>query len=339
MVIAIETGVMQRCADDDVGASSTGARNTSSMIASLQDKAVSALGEKCEDVLQQLGSDVSLLPLSARVQLLAIARRRKCLDDTTLSSLVDKGITTLDVSESRVGDAAVCGAAQSGSLHCVTTADLRRSACTHGCAEALARGAPKLRLLRVQGDVAAGMLEELVRPLSEHSAVHWEELNDSEQYLRMLPRLRFLVWPRIPESALIRLRASRPGIIVLGKRGQVLLPRDAAAVPITSSRHLPAEVDLRVSCDAYLIAGMSPEAVRPQPGKTEALDRSMNRKPLPQRFKAAVESTRSVSYLKRNQPSLKRMKHCDARRSSIDLHALIRTKALHPTVKKTYAIE
>lgn len=319
----------------------------SNHVPSLQCLCVSVIAVSLEDAVSELGDAASLLPLTARAQLLAVARRRRCLSDSLLCLFAGPGMPTLDVSKSRrVTDASVASLARDGYLLHTTSADLRGSSVSHLSSEALARGMPSLEYLRVGGDssdAARGIASELCRPLREHDFSDWEELlSHPQQTLRPFPKLRFLVWPEAPDSALKHIQRARPGLLVLGARLNVLAPSDSVQTtshPHVNSAHMPRCADLRNACDESLVSDLSYAALRPSPGVTEAANRRACA-PLAQRFKEAYQSRRIKPERQRSENFGGNAKH--ARRSAaaewqqLNLSALVQSKALHPTVLKRY---
>ena len=101
------------------------------------DELVDAAGESLRHVV----------PCDVRDALLAVARRRRCLDDATLRALVDDSTTIIDASGcggGRVTDAGIAALAARRALRNVTAVDLSRCDGVTAAGLRISRAAPRL---------------------------------------------------------------------------------------------------------------------------------------------------------------------------------------------------
>ena len=118
---------------------------------------VDLLAAHVDELIELAGEALRALPPDARHALLAVARRKGCLDDAALDALVDETATALDVSGcgDAVTDTGVRALAARGALRSVVAADITscRGITADGIRE-LVSGAPNLEVLRCGGDPA-----------------------------------------------------------------------------------------------------------------------------------------------------------------------------------------
>ena len=118
---------------------------------------VDLLAAHVDELIEVAGEALRALPPDARHALLAVARRKGCLDDAALDALVDETATALDVSGcgDAVTDTGVRALAARGALRSVVAADITscRGITADGIRE-LVSGAPNLEVLRCGGDPA-----------------------------------------------------------------------------------------------------------------------------------------------------------------------------------------
>ena len=118
---------------------------------------VDLLAAHVDELIEVAGEALRALPPDTRHALLAVARRKGCLDDAALGALMDETATVLDVSGcgDAVTDTGVRALVARGALRSIVAADITscRGITTDGIRE-LVSGAPNLEVLRCGGDLA-----------------------------------------------------------------------------------------------------------------------------------------------------------------------------------------
>ena len=177
------------------------------------------LARHVDELVDAGGESLRHLPCDVRDALLAVARRRRCLDDATLRALVDESTTIIDASGcggGRVTDAGIAALAARRALRNVTAVDLSRcDGVTAAGLRILARAAPRLRTLRCGGDATCNAACEAAMPgivprLEDGGGVDdWEtraEVDstnvDGDNFASFEPHsratsLEWLVWPDV----------------------------------------------------------------------------------------------------------------------------------------------
>ena len=127
------------------------------------------LARHVDELVDAAGDALRHLPCDVRDALLAVARRRRCLDDAALRALVDESTTIIDASGCgggrRVTDAGIAALAARRALRNVTAVDLSRcDGITAAGLLILARAAPRLRTLRCGGDATCNAACEAAMP-------------------------------------------------------------------------------------------------------------------------------------------------------------------------------
>ena len=210
------------------------------------DELVDAAGESLRHVV----------PCDVRDALLAVARRRRCLDDATLRALVDDSTTIIDASGcggGRVTDAGIAAVAARRALRNVTAVDLSRcDGVTAAGLRILARAAPRLRTLRCGGDATCNAACEAAMPgivprLEDGGGVDdWETRAEAEVDSTDVPThgddfdcfepcharatsLEWLVWPDVRPDTRATISRQCPRIRIVAPPREVHL-RAAAAV-------------------------------------------------------------------------------------------------------------
>lgn len=214
---------------------------------------VDLLAAHVDELIELAGEALRALPPDARHALLAVARRKGCLDDAALDALVDETATALDVSGcgDAVTDTGVRALAARGALRSVVAADITscRGITADGIRE-LVSGAPNLEVLRCGGDPACdaacrdaiaparpggGVLPRLLDS-RRRSLESWEALGEDDDVLDFRKpdsvgvsafgegarALRWLVWPDVD-------RVSRGRVARRCPRVRVIAPSPEAA--------------------------------------------------------------------------------------------------------------
>ena len=126
------------------------------------------LARHVDELVDAGGESLRHLPCDVRDALLAVARRRRCLDDAALRALVDESTTIIDASGcggGRVTDAGIAALAARRALRNVTAVDLSRcDGVTAAGLRILARAAPILQTLRCGGDATCNAACEAAMP-------------------------------------------------------------------------------------------------------------------------------------------------------------------------------
>lgn len=214
---------------------------------------VDLLAAHVDELIELAGEALRALPPDARHALLAVARRKGCLDDAALDALVDETATALDVSGcgDAVTDTGVRALAARGALRSVVAADITscRGITADGIRE-LVSGAPNLEVLRCGGDPACdaacrdaiaparpggGVLPRLLDS-RRRSLESWEALGEDDDVLDFRKpdsvgvsafgegarALRWIVWPDVD-------RVSRGRVARRCPRVRVIAPSPEAA--------------------------------------------------------------------------------------------------------------
>ncbi|KAF8391550.1 hypothetical protein HHK36_023856 [Tetracentron sinense] len=193
------------------------------------------LGKHFEDITADLSEIAANFPADIKMAMLAIARRRKLLNDEVLISLAESSWEILDISGSDVSDsglakvAEICQSLQAVDIsRCSKVTPLGVSELVHHCRS--------LEILRYGGcprsDYTARRCLGILKPeLNNAEGESWEEL-DTVEIAKGAQSLRWLVWPKIDEDSQESLATECPRIIVnpkpspFGFRG-VEVPREA----------------------------------------------------------------------------------------------------------------
>ncbi|XP_047961149.1 uncharacterized protein LOC125205954 isoform X2 [Salvia hispanica] len=193
------------------------------------------VGCNLEDIIDDLAEIAVAFPSDIKMVLVAIARRRKLLNDDVLIALADSSWEILDVSGSDVSDSGLCHVVNI--CHNLKAIDIRL--CTRltptGVSELLQR-CRSLQILRWGGctrsDYVVRRCLSLLEPnLNDVGGDSWEDLDAVE--LIQGASLRWLVWPTIDKNSQETLTSECPRIVVnpkpslLGYRGTEV-PREAA---------------------------------------------------------------------------------------------------------------
>ncbi|KAJ0974689.1 hypothetical protein J5N97_016654 [Dioscorea zingiberensis] len=195
------------------------------------------IGRHLEDIVADLTEIAAGFPSEIKLALVAIAKRRRLLNDDVLVALADTSWDILDISGSDVTDLGLAKVAQECSF--LKAVDISR--CEHittAGVSALTCHCRSLEILRCGGcprsDFTARRCLNILKPkLNDMEEESWEEL-DSMDIGNGAQSLRWLVWPRIDEASKMTLSTECPRIIVnpqpspLGIRG-VQVPTEALA--------------------------------------------------------------------------------------------------------------
>jgi len=214
------------------------------------------LARHVDELVDAAGDSLRHLPCDVRDALLAVARRRRCLDDAALRALVDESTTIIDASGCgggrRVTDAGIAALAARRALRNVTAVDLSRcDGVTAAGLRILTRAAPRLRTLRCGGDATCNAACEAAMPgivprLEDGGGVDdWEtraevdstDVVDGDDVSEPLDdfeparatSLEWLVWPDVRPDTRATISRRCPRIRIVAPPREVHL-RAAAAV-------------------------------------------------------------------------------------------------------------
>ncbi|CAN6557859.1 unnamed protein product [Malus baccata var. baccata] len=172
---------------------------------SLQSLCIGIVGRHLEDIIPDLAEIAFNFPPDIKVALVAIARRRKLLDDDVVVSLADHTWKSLDLSASDVSDFGLAKVAEiCGSLQAVDIS--RCDKITAAGVSELVQRCQSLETLRCGGsprsDHTARRCLDVFKPkLNDVEGDSWEELNTAE-IVNGAESLRWLVWPKIDNDSL-----------------------------------------------------------------------------------------------------------------------------------------
>ncbi|KAL2245305.1 UNVERIFIED_CONTAM: hypothetical protein Sindi_2798700 [Sesamum indicum] len=169
---------------------------------SLLSLCLGVVGSNLEDIIDDLAEIALAFPADVKLVLVAIARRRKLLNDDIVIALADSSWEILDISGSDVSDSGLC--------HIVNICQNLRVVDISGCP---------------RSDYTARRCLGLLKPnLNDVEGESWEEL-DAAELIHGAQSLRWLVWPKIDKDSQETLTIECPRIVVnpkpspLGFRG------------------------------------------------------------------------------------------------------------------------
>ncbi|XP_009758217.1 uncharacterized protein LOC107769644 [Nicotiana tabacum] len=202
---------------------------------SLVSLCLGVIGRHFEDILEDLTDISANFPSNLKMALVAIARRRRLLDDNVIVALADSSWEILDLSGSEVSDIGLLQVVET-CKHLQAVDISRCSKLTSAGVSELLQKCQSLEILRWGGcprsENTARRCFALLKPTLEHvEGESWEELDTSE-IAHGATSLRWLLWPKIEKDQLESLSDECPRIIVnpkpspLGYRG-VDVPRGA----------------------------------------------------------------------------------------------------------------
>ncbi|KAL3851207.1 hypothetical protein ACJIZ3_013089 [Penstemon smallii] len=195
---------------------------------SLLSLCLGVVGTNLEDIIDDLTEIALTFPSDIKMVLVAIARRRKLLNDDIVIALADNSWDKLDLSGSDISDSGLC--------HIVNICQNLRVVDISRCSRLTSNGVSELlqhchslEILRWGGcpksDYAARRCLSLLKPnLNDVEGESWEEL-DTTDLIHGAQSLRWLVWPKIDKDSQESLAIECPRIVVnpkpspLGFRG------------------------------------------------------------------------------------------------------------------------
>ncbi|KAJ1703934.1 hypothetical protein LUZ63_003713 [Rhynchospora breviuscula] len=253
---------------------------------------IGVLGEYLEEIISDL-SDISAgFPPELKLIVMAIARRRRLLNDEVLTTLAEPSWELLDVSGSDITDdglvsiAKICTNLHAIDIsHCenVTAAGVSEIICQCRSLEVFrCGGGPRCNL-------TARRCLSLFKPkLNVIEADSWEEL-DTSSISSGAESLRWLLWPKIDEDSKSILSTECPRIIVnpnpspIGFHGRHKVPSEAfPEIPLDHS--IVQDIDPRTWASSVPPSTFAERSAKPPPPNETPL------LPLAERFRLAVLS-------------------------------------------------
>ncbi|CAL1354210.1 unnamed protein product [Linum trigynum] len=245
---------------------------------SLASLCLGVLGRHLDDVIGEL-SEISVgFPAHIKLAIVAIARRRKLLNDDVIVSLADSSWEILDISGSDVTDVGLAEV----SIICsqITAVDISRcSQITRSGVAELVQHCKSLQTLRCGGCprsnyTARRSLGVLKPKLIDLEGDSWEEL-DAAEIAHGAESLRWLIWPMIDKNSQETLAAECPRIIVnpkpspLGFRGLEVPLEACADIPLDNS------VVKDINPTTWAVGGFVPRSVSPSVSENTEIELSM----------------------------------------------------------------
>ncbi|KAK4355243.1 hypothetical protein RND71_024214 [Anisodus tanguticus] len=202
---------------------------------SLVSLCLGVIGRHFEDIIEDLTEIAANFPSTMKMALVAIARRRRLLNDDVIVALADSSWQILDLSGSEVSDFGLSKVVKT-CKHLQAIDISRCSNLTSASVSELLLNCQSLEILRWGGcprsENTARRCFASLKPILEHvEGDSWEELDTSE-IAHGATSLRWLLWPKIEKDQLESLSEECPRIIVnpkpspLGYRG-LDVPREA----------------------------------------------------------------------------------------------------------------
>ncbi|XP_078437052.1 RNI-like superfamily protein [Wolffia australiana] len=217
----------------------------------LVDLCLGVLGQHLEDILGQLADISVILPRNIKMAIIAMARRKKLLDDGILIALVDESWDTLDISGSDVSDVGLLKVSQiCSNLYALDIRKCRKI--TALGVSAVVSQCRSLQILRWGGcpsseSTARRCLSILMPKLNTVEEESWENLEDAD-LVDGAQSLHWLVWPNIDPDSKARLVAECPRIAVNPRSS----PFSLRGVQV------PPGADLHRALDEPYVAGINP---------------------------------------------------------------------------------
>ncbi|EPS60812.1 hypothetical protein M569_13989, partial [Genlisea aurea] len=218
---------------------------------SLLNLCLGVVGSNLEEIIDCLSDLAVALPPDVKLVLLAIARRRKLLDDEILISLADSSWEAVDLSGSDISDSGLSRLVNvSRNLKALDISCCRRLT-VRGVSELL-KLCHSLETLRWGGspecDHTARRCLSLLKPrLDDVEGESWEDL-DSDEFNRGAS-LHWLVWPNIDKESAEAITAESPRIVVNPK----------PSPPGLWSRGVPREAVTESVLDDPVVEGIDPK--------------------------------------------------------------------------------
>ncbi|XP_027331922.1 uncharacterized protein LOC113847190 [Abrus precatorius] len=178
---------------------------------------IGVIGKHLEDIITDLSEIAINLPADIKIAVVAIARRRKLLNDDVLIALADASWEILDVSGSDVSDLGLIKAAEVCRL--IKALDISR--CTKITADGISELVKHCHLLETlrcggcpRSDSTARRCLSIFKPRLDYvEEDSWEEL-DTKEIASGAQLLRWLVWPNIDNNTLEEFSTECPRIVV-----------------------------------------------------------------------------------------------------------------------------
>ncbi|XP_026404922.1 uncharacterized protein LOC113300007 [Papaver somniferum] len=269
---------------------------------SLVSLCLGVIGKHFEEIFECVGDVLASFPPDTKLALVAIAKRRKLLNDDVLISLADSSWDVLDLSGSNVSDLGLTKVSEMAKS--LRTVDIRRCCeITAGGVSELVSNCRSLEILRCGGCVNSNLtarrsLKYLKPKLKEFHEDSWENLYSLDISVDA-ESLRWLVWPEIDCQSERILTKECPRILVnpmpSTRFGFRVLQVPYEALPdVTLDDHIIKDINPK----AWEVGGVSSNAVaRPPP--------NFNELPIAEKFRLAFVERAARLALKEAKMAIK----------------------------------
>lgn len=250
---------------------------------SLESLCLGFIGRHFEDIVEDLTEIAANFPSTMKMALVAIARRRRLLNDNVIVALADSSWQILDLSGSEVSDFGLSQVVKT-CRHLQAVDISRCSKLTSVSVSELLQNCRSLEILRWGGcpwsENTARRCFSLLKPTLEHvEGDSWEEL-DTLEIAHGATSLRWLLWPKVEKDQLEILSEECPRIIVnpkpspLGYRG-LDVPREAR-LDVSLDDPIVEDIDPKT----WAVSGLVPRTLPSSVSSTEDL-------PMAEKFRLA----------------------------------------------------
>ncbi|CAI0436406.1 unnamed protein product [Linum tenue] len=245
---------------------------------SLVSLCVGVLGRHLEDVIGELREISVGFPAHIKLAIVAIARRRKLLNDDLILSLVDSSWEILDISGSDVTD--TCLAEVSKICSRIRAVDISRCfQITPAGVSELVQHCKLLNTLRWGGcprsNYTARRSLGILKPeLIDLEGDSWEEL-DAAEIAHGAESLRWLLWPMIDNDSQETLATECPRIIVNPKPSPLGFRGFDVPIEAHSDTALDDSIVKDISPTTWAVGGFAPRSISPCISGTPGIELSM----------------------------------------------------------------
>ncbi|KAL3364646.1 hypothetical protein AABB24_013432 [Solanum stoloniferum] len=234
---------------------------------SLVSLCLGVIGRHFEDIIEDL-AEIAAIPSTMKMALVAIARRRRLLNDDVIVALADSSWKILDLSGSEVSDFGLSQVVKT-CKHLQAVDISRCSKLTSVSVSELLQNCRSLEILRWGGcprsENTARRCLRFLKPILEHvEGDSWEEL-DTLEIAHGATSLRWLLWPKVEKEQLEILSEGCPRVIVnpkpspLGYRG-IDIPREAR-LDVSLDDPMVEDIDPKIWAVSGFVPRTSPSPV------------------------------------------------------------------------------
>ncbi|KAI3849463.1 hypothetical protein MKX03_033755 [Papaver bracteatum] len=271
---------------------------------SLASLCLGVIGQHFEEIFECVGDVLASFPPDTKLALVAIAKRRKLLNDDVLISLADSSWDVLDLSGSNVSDLGLTKVSEMAKS--LRTVDIRQCCkITAGGVSELVSHCRSLEILRCGGCVNSNLtarrsLKILKPKLKELHEDSWEDLNSLDISVAA-ESLRWLVWPEIDGESERILTKECPRILVNPKPSppygfRVLQVPEEALPDVTLDDHIVKDINPK----AWEVGGVPSNVIGRLP--------NVNELPIAEKFRLAFVERATKLALKEAKMAIKNAK-------------------------------